>query len=83
MKSTEIAEMLEEYNDGGSFRDYVNRCMATYKTDLVTEIHKAITFEVFRYMHDSKKKGNMYEKQDDKGINSVTCGCIDSEDRSC
>lgn len=83
MKSTEIAEMLDEYNEGGSFRDYVNKCIETYKTDLVIELHKAITFEVFKYMHDKGNKGGMYEKEDNKASNYATCGCFDSEDRSC
>lgn len=55
MKSSDIAEMFEEYNKGGEFRDFVNRCVETYQTDVVNELHKSITLEVFKYMKNERK----------------------------
>lgn len=50
MKSSDVAEMLKEYSGGGDFAAYVDRCVDTYHTDVIAEIHKAITLEYFKYL---------------------------------
>ncbi len=50
MKSADVQAMLDEYNKGSYFADYVNRCAEAHNIDAMTVIHKAITFEYFKYV---------------------------------
>ena len=41
-------KMLEEYQKGRKFADYVNKCMVTYGTTLQAELRKVITWEYYK-----------------------------------
>lgn len=55
MKSSDVKAMLDEYNNGGDFADFVNRNAKAYGTDAIAEIHKAITFEYFKWLKEFNK----------------------------
>lgn len=70
METSVIDEMKKEYEKGGDFAEYINRCMNTYKTDLMVELNKAITREVYLWMLDSRKG-----KIDETSKTNMVSGC--------
>lgn len=50
--------MLDEYNRGGDFADFVNMCAKTSGTDALGVIHKAITFEYYKYLKENGRAAN-------------------------
>ena len=55
MKSSDVKAMLDEYNKGGDFADFVNKNMNAYGTGVFAELNKAITFEYFKWLKEFNK----------------------------